>query len=133
MRRRTDQFRRRLFRPARRRRGPNHETNGEVSLIDARRLTSLFLPSVLLLTLPAQAARPVIDSVTADSALTAVTINGPNFVAAQPRTPFLSGFSSPLVVVSPSNTQIAATLPAGPPAGQYAVRRQGAGNGEVER
>ena len=101
-------------------------------MIDARRLTSLFFPSVLLLTLPAQVARPVIDSVTADSALTAVTINGTNFVAAQPRTVFLSGFSSPLGVVSASNTQIVASLPAGLPAGSYAVRVQGAGNGEFD-
>ena len=98
----------------------------------ARRLTSLCFPAFLVASLTAAAAAPQIDSVAADAALTTVTINGSNFAASPPRTVFLSGFASPLVVSSITNTRIVASLPAGLAPGSYAVRVQGQGNGNFD-
>jgi hypothetical protein len=91
----------------------------------ARQLTSLFFPAALALCLPAQAAAPLINSVVANPALTAITINGSNFSG---NSVFLSGVATPLTVTSSSANQIMANLPAGLAPGSYAVRVQGNGN-----
>ena len=96
----------------------------------ARQLTSLFFPAALFLANPAEAAKPLIDTVIADPALTSITIGGSNLGGGL--TVFLSGMATPLSVTSATGSQIVASLPAGLAPGSYAVRVQGAGNGNFD-
>jgi hypothetical protein len=89
-------------------------------------------PAAILFALPAYAARPVIDSVIADSTLASITINGSSLGGSPARTVYLSGFAAPLAVSAASGNQIVAMLPAGMQPGSYAVRVQGQGNGDFD-
>jgi hypothetical protein len=95
---------------------------------DVRTLSAaFFFPAALTLAGTAAAAAPLIESVTANAALTAVTINGTNFAGTN--RVLLSGYATPLVVTSVTSSRIVASLPSGLAPGSYAIRVETAGNG----
>src|SRR5437016_618693 len=89
---------------------------------------NLMLGGALVL-IPALAKAQMIQSASADSALTALTIDGQNFGTS----PAVTFASAPLTVTSAQPSRIVARLPSGIGAGSYLLTVTAKGNGSTDR
>jgi len=80
-----------------------------------------------------QSTQLVITSASADANLTTVTVYGRNFTRFPGLQVSLSGYASPLSIVSASDTMVLARLPAGIPPGTYWLGAQTSNAGNNDR
>jgi hypothetical protein len=99
---------------------------------DARTLSAAFLFPAALTLAGSAAAAPLIERVTANAALTTVTLNGTDLLGKNQRSLFLSGFATPLSTTTWTDTQIVASLPAGLAPGSYSLTIQGQGGNDLD-